>query len=168
MDSAELPPTFFTLAARNLGLLLLRVVAGIAMIVHHAWAMVFTGWEHFWKGKDWILIDAATAMELPQPAAFATIIAVTFFLGSIFLMLGILGRITSGALLIATIFVLYGFLSHELPGAPELQGFWIEVCILYAMAYIVHFIMGSGAIALDRVFARFQRPKRHRSLEDVG
>ncbi|MEM0897678.1 MAG: DoxX family membrane protein [Verrucomicrobiota bacterium] len=168
MDSAELPPTFFSIAARNLGLLLLRALAGVSMIVHHAWAMVLTGWEYYWHGSDWILVEAATAMQLPQPVVFATLVAITFFLGSIFLILGILGRITSGALLAAILLVLYGFLTRELPGAPELQQFWIEVCILYAMAYIVHFIMGSGAIALDLVFARFQRPKRHRSLEDVG
>ena len=143
----------------HMGLFLLRAIAGASMIAHHAWALVYTGWLHFWGGDAWLLVAAAEKMDLPQPVAVAVAFSLVLFVGSVFLIAGLLGRLTPTLLLVASLTILYIAFSK---GVTE----YIETCIVYSAIYVSLAATGPGAICLDRFFVR--RPRQlHTSLQDI-
>jgi len=149
-------------AMNQIGLLLLRLVTGTSMIVHYSWAMVYRGWRHFWQQEEWTMINAASELSLPQPIIWAVAVSLILFFGSIFLIAGLLGRITSGLLLVCTIGLLYAAMSQ--PGFSH----YAEICILYSGIFLTLFTTGHGILSLDRLLA--MRPKRRRpeGLQDFG
>jgi uncharacterized membrane protein YphA (DoxX/SURF4 family) len=141
------------------GLFLMRAIAGASMIAHHAWAMVYTGWLHFWRGDPWLLVTAAEKIALPQPLVFAVVFSLILFVGSVFLVCGLLGRLTPSALLLASVAILYIAFSK---GITE----YIETCIVYSAIFVCLAATGPGAFCLDRLFARKPRPLPT-SLQDI-
>ena len=141
------------------GLFLMRAIAGASMIAHHAWAMVYTGWLHFWRGDEWLLVTAAEKMELPQPLAAALVFSLVLLVGSVFLIAGLLGRLTPAALLLACLAILYVAFSK---GITE----YIEPAIVYSAIYVGLAATGPGAFCLDRLFVRSPRQLPN-SLQDI-
>jgi uncharacterized membrane protein YphA (DoxX/SURF4 family) len=147
----------------HLGLFLLRLIAGTSLIMHWSWAMVYEGWRFFWsKGTEkWSMITAANELNLPQPIVCAVIVSIIFFFGAIFLIAGLLGRITSGLLLVSSIAIIYAAFTKGLHT-------YSETSVLYSGIFLALFAMGHGKLSLDRVIAL--RPKRRRpsGLQDLG
>jgi len=142
------------------GLFLMRAIAGASMIAHHAWAMVYTGWLHFWRGDEWLVAAAAEKIDLPQPLVWAVVFSIILFVGSLFLIGGLLGRLTSAVLLLATLAILYVAISK---GITE----YIEAGIVYAAIYVGLCATGPGALCLDRLF--IGRPRAFpTSLKDIA
>ena len=65
----------------HLGLFLLRLIAGVTLIMHWSWAMVYEGWNFFWsKGTEkWSMVTAANELSLPQPIVCAVIVSIILF-----------------------------------------------------------------------------------------
>ncbi len=149
----------------HLGLFLLRVIVGVSMIVHHSWAFVYTGWRYFWFKEDWLLVDGARALNLPYPVIWCVFVSIILFIGSIFLVVGLLGRITSGALLVTAVGFLYIVLTYED------WHYMLELAVAYAAIYLALFVMGSGKIALDSIFSfralLHRRKKLASTLQDL-
>ncbi len=146
-------------AMMHTGLFLMRVLVGASMIAFHAWALVSSGWRHFWRGEEWVLVAAVEKAGLPQPVIVSVVFALILFAGSVFLVLGLFGRLTSSALLLAMGGILYLALTK---GIDE----YIEPGLLYSTLYLGLTATGPGAICLDRLFVRRPRPLPS-SLQDI-
>ncbi len=146
-------------AMMHTGLFLMRAIAGASMISHHAWAMVYSGWLHFWRGDEWLLVTAASKLDLPQPLVFALVFSSLLFVGSLFLIAGLLGRLTPAALLLGSLAILYIAFSK---GITE----YIEPAIVYSAIYVGLAATGPGALCLDRLFVRSPR-QLPSSLQDI-
>ena len=141
----------------DLASLFLRLVAGLSMILYNSWLMVYQGWEHLWRKGDWILLDVVNELGLPSPLASACLIAAVYFFGSIFLILGVFGRVTSAVLLVVTEIGFYFALKS---GAIA----YVELSVLYGALYVLHLILGAGRISLDGLLASFGKARRRRRV----
>ena len=146
--------------SRDVASLIVRVMAGLTMILYNSWLMVQQGWDHLWNDGTWILLNVVKDLGLPLPVVTACVIASIYFLGSIFLILGVFGRVISGVVLATTEIGLYFALRG---GAIA----YVELSLLYGTLYLLHLFLGSGAISLDRLLAGFGRKgRRHRKPAD--
>jgi uncharacterized membrane protein YphA (DoxX/SURF4 family) len=139
-------------ASRDVACLVVRVIAGLSMILYNSWLMVDQGWEHLWREGEWMLLNVVTNLGLPMPVVVACVIASIYFFGSIFLILGVFGRVTSALLLITTEIGCYLALRG---GAIA----YVELSLLYGTLYVLHLILGSGRISLDQVLAGIGRKR---------
>lgn len=148
-------PVSSTETSNDVASLVLRMIAGMGMILYNSWLMVRQGWEHLWNNGEWILLDVVTRLGLPEPLVSACLIASVFFFGSIFLILGVFGRVTSAVLLVATEIGCY-FALRE--GAIA----YVELSLLYGALYVLHLVLGSGRISVDGLLAWLGRRRVHR------
>jgi uncharacterized membrane protein YphA (DoxX/SURF4 family) len=139
-------------ASKDAACLIVRVVAGLSMILYNSWLMVHQGWEHLWRKGEWTLLNVVNDLGLPMPLVVACVIASIFFFGSIFLMLGVFGRVTSALLLVTTEIGCYFALRA---GAIA----YVELSLLYGALYILHLLLGSGRVSLDQVLAGMGRKR---------
>jgi uncharacterized membrane protein YphA (DoxX/SURF4 family) len=132
------------LAVRDTGLLILRWCAGLALIVYHAWNEGERAWKHVWQKEPWAFAVEVAERGFPLPQAVAVAAVAAAMLGSVFLITGLLCRISAVVLLAITLcgLFLYG-------GVPELA----ERLSLYAGIYLVLVICGPGRISLDALFS---------------
>jgi uncharacterized membrane protein YphA (DoxX/SURF4 family) len=93
--------------SRDIACLILRVMAGLSMILYNSWLMVQQGWEYLWRQGDWTLLNLLGDLGFSIPKVWACAIASIYFFGSIFLILGVFGRLTSVVLLVVTEIGLY-------------------------------------------------------------
>ena len=144
----------------SLGLLVLRVSLGVALIAFHGWALVYTGWAHFWRGEAWIVIDGMNQAGLDYPKAMAIALSVILFMGSVFLILGLLGRLTPLALVAAMSGILYSAFQYDIPD-------YFEPGIAYLSGYLALTIMGPGSICADRLFQSGDVKRRRTNLQEL-
>jgi len=142
-------------ASRDAASLIVRVVAGLSMILYNSWLLVLQGWDYLWHKGEWTLLQVVIDLGLPVPTVSACVIASIFFFGSIFLMVGVFGRITAIVLLLATELGFY-FALRE--GAIA----YVELSILYATLYLLNIVLGSGRYSLDRLLAGLGRQRFRR------
>ena len=141
--------------SRDAACLIVRVVAGLTMILYNSWLMVQQGWNFLWNKGDWALLQAVTDLGFPLPTISACVIAAIFFFGSIFLILGVFGRATAIVLLLTTELGFY-FALRE--GAVA----YVELSILYATLYLLNIVLGSGRYSADRFLAGLGRQRFRR------
>lgn len=135
--------------------LFLRLVAGLSMILYNSWLMVQQGWNYLWHKGEWILLEVVSELGLPEPLVSACLIASVYFLGSIFLIIGVFGRVTSALLLLVTEIGCY-FALRE--GSIA----YVELSLLYGGLYVLHLILEAGRISLDGLLAGMGRRRFRR------
>jgi uncharacterized membrane protein YphA (DoxX/SURF4 family) len=142
------PPGLFM---RDTGLLVLRLFAGLALIVYHARAEVIAGWQHVWHKVPWPYEVEIAERGFPLPEAVAIVSAVAAMLGSALLITGLLCRISALVLLVCALCGLFLYM-----GVPAIA----EKFVLYAGVYMVLVLCGPGRISLDSILTGRQVAKR--------
>jgi uncharacterized membrane protein YphA (DoxX/SURF4 family) len=132
------------LLIRDVGLLILRWCAGLALILFHAWDEVIAGWKHVWEKTAWPYAVEIAERGFPLPEAVAFASAVAALLGSMFLVSGLLCRISALILLLSTTVAI--FLYGRVPDLGE-------KLVLYAGIYLVILICGPGRFSLDAILS---------------
>lgn len=123
----------------SLGLLVLRLVAGVSMATH--------GWDKIQNPFHWL--DKA---ESPPPAFLQFLAAFSEFGGGIALILGALTVLAS----IGLAFTMMEAIRHHLSGGDAF-GKW-ELALLYFAISIVFICVGPGGLSVDRFIGRQERP----------
>jgi len=136
---------------RDTGLLLLRLVSGLALLIYPAWGEGIAGWRHVWDKTPWPFAAEIAERGFPLPEAVSIIAVAAATLGSFFLITGLLCRISALVLSICTLcgLFLYGSI-------PEIS----EKLVLYAVIYAVLVICGPGIFSLDSLLSGRRRSAR--------
>ena len=140
------------LLIRDAGLLILRISVGLALIAFHAWDEGVRGWKHLWyKEGPWAWAAEVSERGFPLPEAVAATSVAVAMLGSVFLLTGLLCRLSSAVLLAGALcgLFLYG-------KVPEMA----ERLALYAAVYAVLLICGPGRFSLDALFTSKRLARR--------
>lgn len=139
------------LLIRDAGLLILRWCAGLALLVFHAWDEGVLGWKHVWQKEPWAFAVEIADRGFPLPEVVAAVAVVAAALGSLFLLTGLLCRVSALVLLAFTLcaIFLYGRL-------PEMG----EKLLLYAAVYLVLVLCGPGRFSLDALFTERRAVRR--------
>ena len=130
------------------GLLILRWCAGLTLISMHALDEGVRGWGHIWHKEAWPFAAEIADRGFPFPQAVAIAAVVIAVLGSAFIVLGLLCRVSALSLLACTLCAL--FLYGRVPDVAERLS-------LYAGIYGVLVLCGPGRLSLDALFSR-RRP----------
>ncbi len=120
-------------ADANLGLLVLRVFAGAAMLTHGV-PKLFGGLDGFTK--------MVAGMNLPAPAVLAFLAALSETLGALFLALGLLTRLSSALLTVTMAVAAFVALAGKPFGTRELA-------LFYLCAALVFLCKGGGKWSVD-------------------
>lgn len=139
------------LLIRDAGLVILRWCAGLGLIIFHAWDEGVLGWKHVWQKEPWAYAAeiAERGFPLPEVVAAATVVAAA--LGSLFLLTGLLCRISAMVLLACTLCA--GFLYGRIPEMGE-------KILLYAAIYSVLVLCGPGRFSLDALLTGRRAARR--------
>lgn len=144
---AAAPPAL----SRQLGLLLLRLTAGTSLLFWYGGREALAAWSHIWHKTPWTLPGQLAALGFPLAWPVAVFLVILTLLGSAFVILGLLTRLSAFALgLTATVTALL-FTAH-----PAIE----EHALLYAGLCFAISLCGPGLFALDRVL-RSTASRRH-------
>lgn len=133
--------------ARDIALLLIRVVVGTIFIAH--------GWHKLFiqglGGEDGLIADFAHH-GIPQPQMSAWVATILELLGGAFLVLGLLAPLVSGLLILHMLAAMY--LVHWSHGLFAAEG-GVEFPLTLCTSLLIVLVFGAGRISLDRGLSRF-------------
>ena len=136
----------------DIGLLVLRVGAGLLMAFGHGFSKVYADGRF---GPPQRLIDNVANLNFPAPTAFAWMAALTEFVGGILLAVGLLTR--PAALALAFNMSVAAFLVHRNDPLFAMGGPAKEAALTYLAPFVALVLLGPGRYAVDHVIAR-RRP----------
>ena len=119
-------------------------------------ARIVVGWEFLWTG--WgklthlpLVIENFVGWGVPMPELLAPFVSGVEFFGGIFLLLGLLTRISAGALGVVMIVAVHAAQWDQVDSLVTLVGFEE---IMYLAIFLWLAIAGPGVISLDRVLQK--------------
>jgi uncharacterized membrane protein YphA (DoxX/SURF4 family) len=128
--------------ARNFGLLLLRLTAGGSLLFWYGGREALTAWSHIWHKTPWGLPAQLNTLGFPLALPIGLTLVILTLLGSFFMVIGLLTRLSSIAMgLVATV-TAFLFTAH-----PEIE----EQALLYTGLCFAISLCGPGMFAMDQV-----------------
>ncbi len=124
----------------NLGLLVLRIVAGSCLLAAHGWEAGRAAWSHIWHKTPWGLPGQLADLGFPFSLPLGIAMILLTLLGGLFLILGLLSR--SSALVMGLMTLMAALLYRAFPSAAE-------TAVLYTGIFVALFLGGPGAFSLD-------------------
>lgn len=152
MDYYRQPPTTLPVAlVRDSCLLILRLTAGGVLLMFH-WREALAAWQFVWHKQPWDYLESIRASAFPLPEAVACGSTVLGLLCAVFIVTGMLTRISALVLLALTAVTFFLYM-------------WVpvvaEVTMLYGGLLLVLFISGPGTLSCDALL-RDRRTVRRR------
>lgn len=127
---------------RQIGLLILRLTTATTLLLTHGIGQSLAGWHHIWHKTPWSLPTQLTQLGFPAPTFCAIALLILSQLSAIFILLGLLTRLSST--LLAIIAALTALLYHAYPNV-------LEPALLYTGCSLALALSGPGSLALDRL-----------------
>jgi len=134
------------------GVILLRIGAGLALMYLHGWNLAITVWQHLWNQAPWEAIATVEKAGLPLPKVLAVVGAVVAAFTGVSWILGFVTRLSSAIFLPVTAITL---LVANRTGDNQAA----ELCILYFFIALTLLFNGSGWLAMDTLFKQRQARK---------
>ena len=132
------------LALRDIGLAVLRVVTGLTVVGFHARDEVMNGWRHLWHKEPWAFAASLAESQFPLPVVVATVASVVALLSSLFLVSGLLTRLSAGLML--GMAMVGAFLYWSIPVTAE-------KLVIYMAIYGALLLAGPGRFSMDALLA---------------
>ena len=124
----------------DVGLLLLRLGAGLLLIVNHGWGKLVSAYGYLAQGKDWKFIEGVANLGFPLPAFFAVAAALAESIGSILLILGLFTRYAALFIMITMGVAVYRHLTSD---------FRFELAALYFLIALTFVFIPPGRFSVD-------------------
>lgn len=125
------------------GLMILRVVLGVAFLVH--------GWSKFSGGVDGVA-GFFTSLNIPAPSLVAYIVSIVELVGGAFLIVGFLTQVASILLFLDMVgAILFAFLMRGQPFIGESGSISWEKEAVFAAAALCIFLAGPGTWSVDEI-----------------
>jgi uncharacterized membrane protein YphA (DoxX/SURF4 family) len=132
----------------HVGLLVLRITTGGSLIAWHVAREGIGGWAHIWDKTSWTLPVALASLGFPVALPLAISLVVITLLGSFFMMLGLLTRLS--AFVLMALAIVTALLYHAFPATAQLA-------VLYAGSFLAIALCGPGLFACDRVLRQLSQ-----------
>lgn len=124
----------------SLGPLVLRVITG--------WILAAHGWNKLQNGPE-NFANTLQGLNVPAPEFMAWVVSLTEFVGGIMLLVGLLSRVVSFAILIEMIFTIALVKADVGLIAPQGTGAGAELDLLVWGVAAAVMIMGPGRVSID-------------------
>lgn len=135
--------------ARYIGIIPLRLIAGISLMYLHGWVAAHDGWEHLWHGAAWDAIAYLEKAAMPMPRILAIgASAITTFTAASW----ILGFATRFASFIFLPVALGALLVANRMTATVEHSYAAETAVLYFLVALTLLVNGSGWFSVDAIF----------------
>ncbi len=145
--------------SRFIGVIPLRLIAGICLLYLHGWSEGQAAWQHLWNGAQWDAIAFMEKAQMPWPRALAIAAAsITAFTGASWV-LGFATRFASFIFLPVAIGALLVANRTE-------QNYAAESCVLYFLIALTLMVNGSGWFSVDAIFRAARGGGKKKSLYD--
>lgn len=142
-------------APSNIGIFLLRILTGAALIYYQGATQVTKAWNYIWEGGSWPMLDhMLQSYAFPVALTFAILTAICYFFGPVLLALGFLTRFSGAAIFIGLVATLNMGIDHIVSTSMHTQT--LAIYLVVSLFFVLH---GGGALAMDRLFVR-RRPRR--------
>lgn len=125
---------------RHLGLLLLRLTAGLSLLCWYGGREALAAWSNIWHKTSWALPGQLVTLGFPLAWPLAVFLVILTLLGSVFIILGLLTRLSALALGMTAAITALLFTAH-----PTIE----EHALLYAGLCFAISLCGPGLFALD-------------------
>ena len=119
-----------------------RVGVGVVVATLHGWHKVIEGWHHLTAAGEWPLLHDTIHLGFPLPAVFATLAALSQFIGGSLLAIGAFTRVA--AFLVASTMATAVVFNLQV-GGPDAQ-----LAALYALVTGTFVVTGGGRWSVDR------------------
>ncbi len=124
----------------DLGLLLIRVLAGGMLAAFHGWGKVKSAYALLIHDQEWRFVQTVASLGFPLPTLFAAASAIAEFVGGLFLAVGFLTRLAASAIAINMLVAVYRHLTTD----------WrFELAALYLGIALLFLLGDAGRWALD-------------------
>jgi putative oxidoreductase len=124
----------------DLGLLLVRVLAGGMLAAFHGWGKVKSAYALLVHDQEWRFVHTVASLGFPLPTVFAIAAAIAEFFGGLFLAVGFLTRLAASAIAITMLVAVYRHLTTD----------WrFELAALYLVIALLFLLGDPGRWALD-------------------
>ncbi|MFZ4763940.1 MAG: TQO small subunit DoxD [Roseimicrobium sp.] len=137
------------------GVIPLRLGAGLTLLYMHAWEGAIQAWQHLWNQVPWETIGIVEKAGLPVPHALAIgAAAIAAFTGASWV-LGFATRFASFVFLPVA-------LGSLLVANRTEQSIAAETCLLYVLIALTLLVSGSGWLSVDSLFdlGKGKKPKK--------
>jgi len=136
-----------------IGVILLRLGAGLTLLYLHGWNLAITVWQHLWNQAPWEAVGTLESAGIPLPKVLAVAGGVVIVVVSVSWILGFFTRLSSALFLpVAAIILLVANRTGNVIGA--------ELAILYFFIALTLLFNGSGWLAIDTLFKLRQAKSR--------
>ncbi len=124
----------------DLGLLLVRVLAGGMLAMLHGWGKVQSAYALLVHEQEWRFVQTVASLGFPFPLFFALAAAVAEFFGGLLRAAGFLTRMAAGLIAITMLVAVSRHLTTD----------WrFELAMLYLVIALLFLLGGPGRWALD-------------------
>lgn len=124
----------------DLGLLILRLGAGLTLSSLHGWGKLTGATGHLFQGQSWGFIGAVESLGFPLPIVFALAAALAESAGGLLLALGAFTRIAATFVGFTMLVAIYRHLT---------AGEGAELAFLYLIAAVTLAVTGAGEYSID-------------------
>ncbi|MFK5922109.1 MAG: DoxX family protein [Verrucomicrobiota bacterium] len=131
----------------DLGLLILRLSAGLPLLYFQGWHQSFRAWAFVWEKKSWSLMEQFKELGFAAPGFFATAVILLCVVLSLAVIFAVYTRISAFLLLVLITFMLV--VPVEISGSLNAQ-----TLLLYAGMACALIFTGAGRISLDHLLTR--------------
>jgi putative oxidoreductase len=132
-------------ALGDLGLLIVRLAAGLMLIGFHGWSKLVAAFGYVFQGQEWRFVEGVAGMGFPWPGFFAVCAALAESVGALLLAAGLFTRYAAAFVAINFVVATYRHLSTDMR---------FELAAMY-LAFALLFLLGTpGRYALDSILRR--------------
>lgn len=125
----------------HFGLFALRAGSGLFLSFLHGWGKVTGLWAHAVHGESWGFADTVASLGFPIPLLFASISALTEFIGGLFFAAGLYTRYAAFFISINMGVAVYRHLITDMR---------YELAALFLLISLYILIKGAGRYSIDR------------------
>jgi uncharacterized membrane protein YphA (DoxX/SURF4 family) len=130
------------------GLLLLRLGAGLSLLILFGWPKLQDAWAYAHTGK-WAFVDFNRKMGLPFPLAAAVVQTLNESVGAALVACGCWSRLAAGSLAL-------GFVAATAASLKAGEASWL-LAAYFALAFTTLLMTGPGALSVDSLRDRLRR-----------
>lgn len=116
----------------DVGLLLVRVSAGLMLIGFHGWDKLVAAFGYVFQGQEWRFVNGVASLGFPLPGFFAVGAALAESVGALLLAVGLFTRYAAAIVAFNFVVATYHHLSTDM--RFELAGLYLFVALLFVFA----------------------------------